>query len=168
MGSLVERTICPFCNVDFKVIGRHTWRCKARVTSSAVSPMFTQPTVNGATADIHADDVVHRQSSVPLLINETEESKCVCGRHCKGRRDLKAHQRSCARFKTVLNKDFSAANMDNKIPTDRPTSEAIDQTEASSVPNEPPTLDIKLLRTSVDSTCAHQRTTPLLSRGSYT
>jgi len=46
-------------------------------------------------------------------------------------------------FKTVLNKDFSAANMDNEVPTDRPTSDALDQTETLSVPHDPPTLDIK-------------------------
>ena len=28
----VARVICEFCNKDFMSLGRHTWRCKARVT----------------------------------------------------------------------------------------------------------------------------------------
>ena len=94
---LVDR--CPFCGREFVSLGRHIWRCPARVTSQASvhsshvplqSPVISPPTVAPSGALVF--------SPPPNSDDET----CVCGRRCKGRRGLKAHQRACGIFKSLL------------------------------------------------------------------
>ena len=94
----IEGTKCPYCNIEFAVLGRHTWRCKARITTADIAPDpgilqvvdNTDPLAPAATADLTPREVIPSDIWV-----------CMCGKHCKGKRGLKAHQRSSTTFKSV-------------------------------------------------------------------
>ena len=85
---------CTYCGQDFVSLGRHVWRCKARVTSVNY-PLPTPPSATTA----HGIP----QTGIPLVLPPiaTDDVVCVCGRACKGRRGLTAHQRSCEFFKRL-------------------------------------------------------------------
>ena len=120
--TVSEGICCPYCKEDFKVIGRHTWRCKARVTSSEGIPLRTTPTA--PVVDLTAS-AVNKTCEQPANVG-LDEDTCACGRRCKGRRGLKAHQRSCALFKTLLNKDYTQGVHDETVPTDSSTTDSPD------------------------------------------
>ena len=94
----IEGTKCPYCNIEFAVLGRHTWRCKARITTADIAPNpgtlqvadNSDTSIPAATADLTPREVIPSDIVV-----------CMCGKHCKGKRGLKANQRSCATFKSV-------------------------------------------------------------------
>ena len=71
--------ICNFCGEDFKVLGRHSWRCKAKIK---------EPETKDSS-----------QPSIEIVLNNepvvSSEVTCCCGKKCKGHRGLKMHQRSC-------------------------------------------------------------------------
>ena len=99
---IISAVKCQHCNGDFHVLGRHTWRCKGRVTSSeSVSPVMPSPKHK----ETPPNDNLHGVA-VNSLPSVSEEESCVCGRKCKGRRDLKTHQRSCAFYKSVVDGDI--------------------------------------------------------------
>src|SRR2546425_3033638 len=96
--------ICPHCNVDFACLGRHAWRCRARIT--------------GGGEAIPAQAVITTPSSPPSLNTQSlsgghspssPEWKCVCGRVCRGRRGLRSHQRACRAF-AALSSGLSEVN----------------------------------------------------------
>ncbi len=92
--------ICEFCNNDFVKLGRHTWRCTSRITSTETN--VTPETTN-------SDTLIKSWNE-----NQTvEEIRCICGKICKGRRGLKAHKRSC---KTTS--DLQTEILDDDIVTD--------------------------------------------------
>ena len=113
---------CPYCNEDFKVIGRHTWRCKVRVTSSEGISLRTKPTA--PVVDLTAS-AVNKACEQPANV-ELDEDICAWGRRCKGRRGLKAHQRSCTLFKTLLNKDYTQDVHDATLPADSSITDSSD------------------------------------------
>ena len=93
---VVESTRCPYCNEDFVSLGRHTWRCRARRTSS--TPASTSgPTVNEGNINNGRPDPGNTSylPTAPPGQETVAFIKCSCGRSCKGRRGLRAHQRSC-------------------------------------------------------------------------
>src|SRR2546425_2459701 len=96
---------CDHCGKDFISLGRHTWRCQSRVTGPA-HPAHRLPVQGGL------DMVFEGQIDAGLLVNSsgdeggsglsTDLRTCVCGKMCKGRRGLSAHQRSCRAFHDLL------------------------------------------------------------------
>ena len=92
---VVESTRCPYCNEDFVSLGRHTWRCRARRTSTA--PV---PTVDSTVNEDNINNGRPGNHSILPTVSQNQDNvayvKCSCGRLCKGRRGLRAHQRSCA------------------------------------------------------------------------
>ena len=76
--------VCAFCGKDFISLGRHSWRCKSKLNSEND---FTR--VNTSPLNLFSPD------SMPVITNGNKEVKCTCGKHCKGLKGLKAHQRSC-------------------------------------------------------------------------
>ena len=94
---------CEHCNGDFVSLGRHVWRCCARVTSSVQSkPSVAVPTVGNQPNTVNSLPDTSTGSAVPINnIDTPDVEECVCGRRCKGRRGLKAHQRSCGFYKSI-------------------------------------------------------------------
>ena len=130
LTRIISAVQCEHCGQDFVSLGRHAWRCKARVTSSArpVQAVDTPPI--HAAAQSHAPTPGDPPLPLPTGLNEPEDTLCPCGRHCKGRRGLKAHQRSCGFFKSLVEGKLLAENIpDQHHPTPPP-----------SHPSEPPTL----------------------------
>ena len=87
-GNLATK--CTFCNKEFTVLGRHTWRCKSRITSSDNNSF--RPYDNGNGSAINNASNFANENNIPI---NRGNLNCVCGKVCKGKRGLKSHQRSC-------------------------------------------------------------------------
>ena len=88
--------VCRFCKKDFKVVARHSWRCKSRIQGQSTEQLN--------------DNVNTQQNNATIVENtgvqpNTKAILCSCGKPCKGLRGLKAHQRSCRTIKS-LNDDI--------------------------------------------------------------
>ena len=153
--SSVSATRCEFCGQDFMVVGRHIWRCPARITSSAhpaqsfsvqgaPDTSFQGPIAAGI-APTHAENAGLA----------SELTTCVCGRQCKGRRSLAAHQRTCRSFRDLLS--GQCQNVNPVIPDvdgkEELAHEAQDSTTESNRSNRQPEkllAGLKLPRTTND------------------
>ena len=95
---IIAAVRCTYCGQNFVSLGRHVWRCKARVTSVNY-PLSISATPPSATT---AHGIP--QMGIPLMLPPTAKDGvvCVCGRACKGRRGLTAHHRSCEFFKRLI------------------------------------------------------------------
>ena len=94
----LKATICEFCQKDFTCIGRHTWRCPARITSATTNT----PNVSPDSFTTSQETIVNKPITLPADINESQQLiRCACGKECKGRRGLKAHQRNCKISKLI-------------------------------------------------------------------
>jgi len=96
---IIAAVRCPNCNGDFVSLGRHAWRCKARMTSSASVALVTP--VQQLNSGIHSSDSVHGALNSPPAASTTDTETCLCGRKCKGRWGLKLHQRACGFLKSL-------------------------------------------------------------------
>jgi hypothetical protein len=124
ISVVICATKCEFCNKEFTCLGRHTWRCPAKSTSSQSTVI--QPTRLDNTP-IHKSDV---NNAVPISPTpEDDLISCVCGRRCKGRRGLTMHQRSCKTSRQTLDQHQEHAN--SALPSPHPTA-------ASSSTSTPP------------------------------
>ena len=122
-------TICTYCGKDFKVLGRHIWRCKSRVIiNSPVIAPSNNPSVSTQGSDYTESpsrslvNLNNNHGEIPSeactteydieLQNETSNTcahnkdiDCVCGKKCKGLlKGLRAHRRFCD-VNTTLNLD---------------------------------------------------------------
>ena len=105
---ILTLTICNFCGNDFLVIGRHSWRCKARSRSSSVNDdiVTNGNTSNMDHASLYLDNQHNNQSNSVVM--------CCCGKHCKGYKGLKIHQRSC-KFIFGLREDLTKTLVDHVV-----------------------------------------------------
>ena len=103
---ILTLAICNFCGNDFLVIGRHSWRCKAKSKSNFVNDdiVTNGNTSNMDQASLYSDNQHNNQSN--------SVSMCCCGKRCKGYKGLKIHQRSC-RFIFELREDLTKALSDH-------------------------------------------------------
>ena len=107
-------TKCPHCGKDFVKLGSHQWRCKGRITSSIPAPIG--PIDDPMPSTGKTTTVLNSLTPMNEPILETPLIKCVCGRLCKGRRGLRAHQRCCQMHKTLstqYNDDKQAHDADH-------------------------------------------------------
>ena len=74
-------------------VGRHYWRCKARI-SSAIQPFASSDNIITHRSRIITTSQVNN-NSVQSPISDNGMIKCVCGRNCKGKKGLRAHSRYC-------------------------------------------------------------------------
>ena len=77
--TYVNATLCNYCGKDFTCIGRHAWRCKAKVTSTFdqaadISINEINSTVNNAST------LPHNQQRQSIPAELSIDIKCVCGR----------------------------------------------------------------------------------------
>ena len=134
-------TKCPHCNKDFNVLGRHVWRCHSKGTSVDFMNEISAPGANYNAAD-NGSSTSLSPRVLPLATSHSQTAAaddeqvewlaCHCGRRCKGRRGLQAHQRHCKTMEALLdedpavdraaftfNNDVSTLNTNNDIPTHR-------------------------------------------------
>lgn len=169
--SSVSATRCEFCGQDFVVLGRHTWRCPARITGSAHpahnSPVQGVPVTNFQ-GPIAAGVLPTQTDNGTLAI---ELTTCVCGRQCKGRRGLTSHQRTCRAFRDLVNCQHGNINVNpnddlNVNSSPREASQSSADNEQSSRPSEKLLAGVKLPRTAnewyVSNTYFHSQFMDLL------
>ena len=92
-SQIVDAGKCNSCNSDFVSVGRHYWRCKARL-SSAIQPIASSDNIITHRSRIITTSQVNKNSA-QSPISDTGMIKCVCGRNCKGKKGLRAHSRYC-------------------------------------------------------------------------
>ena len=120
--SPCKETICQHCGRDFKVLGRHVWRCKARIfTDQPTAPpnnhmVTAQETVNYAESanispvnlnNVHNENLLDAyiiyitnydkelQDEGPNNLFRDTEMECCCRKKLKGLKGLRAHRRFC-------------------------------------------------------------------------
>src|SRR6218665_3192325 len=99
--STVRAMKCEFCNKDFTCVKRHTWRCRARITSS--NAQVSAPVPNNNVIDNLLKDPIRNTTGQEEVLNkETQWLECVCGKRCKGRRGLRKHQGTCRTNKLLM------------------------------------------------------------------
>ena len=114
---------CPHCNEDFISLGRHTWRCKGRISSIAPAQTVNENRHTNS-ADQPGNTTNTTTTNFPTPINECSIIKCVCGRPCKGRRGLAAHKRSCAAHRTLSSVYQEASDGQNENENNETENEA--------------------------------------------
>ena len=134
--GIIGAVRCVFCGNDFVSLGRHVWRCKARVTSHALPLHASNSPTPGAPPDTTTRNPPPGAPPIPSLAQDTD-AQCPCGRTCKGRRGLKAHQRSCGFFKSLIRGGLLDPSTDSLQPTAHPSSpgDPDNLPPAASVPN---------------------------------
>ena len=109
----IEET-CQFCGREFKALGRHLWRCAAKLNQKpsqtllnrqenvAVDNLGIETTsttlvnVNGEIVNNLPEGSLTEYDEEMQLNNDSNNIiKCHCGKECKGNRGLRAHQRFC-------------------------------------------------------------------------
>ena len=108
----IAATKCQFCHKDFDVVGRHEWRCKARVPSGATSSEnpWAQPASRPGGDQANSPHRPTPNSSHGPTTDQVNVTyfECTCGRKCKGRRGLQSHQRCC-----TVHRSLSSITKDN-------------------------------------------------------
>ena len=85
---LILFVICNFCSKHFQVLGRHQWRCRAKVKEDVNENNYHRGDESNADTNLPINSGQRNQSS-------TEMIQCACGNKFKGLRRIKKHQRSC-------------------------------------------------------------------------
>ena len=90
---------CEFCNKEFTCLPRHTWRCRAKMTSSE-PPVGSPAQPVDKHSDRSAENTRMFTSNFSDIRKESSDeivymSCSICGKKCKGRKGLVIHQRTC-------------------------------------------------------------------------
>ena len=141
--------ICSYCKVDFKSIGRHSWRCKERIRVNVndrrddSSLVETTGNTNSARSSVGINEAATRNQ---VRISNVDHVECCCGKKCKGVRGLKAHQRSC-RFIKGMCSDLLLPHAEENANDYDQISDVVEDTL-----NETPNLKpgVKLPKTDLD------------------
>ena len=91
---LIKGVECEFCHKDFSSIGRHLWRCKAKLTSNNHPIVQNQPT-NNVDGSLETPErslantyhVISSTNDLPDIRDNNSHSDnytCYCGIKCKG------------------------------------------------------------------------------------
>jgi len=119
---LVHGMKCEFCAKDFTCLARHSWRCRAKITSS-MPPVDTHAPCDQQSSNRNENNSLNyvvSNSSVNESVTVVYIS-CVCGRKFKGRKGLIIHQRTCrinSALKTECNNMCAAQTDDANEPVD--------------------------------------------------
>ena len=108
---------CDLCNGDFAVLGRHRWRCtgpKGRFTSAVHTAPNEDHRINMVQVQ-PGNNTTNVNPAPKCQISSDGLIKCVCGRSCKGRRGLSAHQRCCKAAQS-LSSQYQVQSPDNIDP----------------------------------------------------
>ena len=121
-GWLAVLVICSFCGSDFKSLGRHQWRCKSRTENRSGNTNTTNERRQGGIRSQHGRLFDCVSEEITRSVSNVLGVRCACGKHCKGPRGLKSHQRTC-RFIAGLNGEFF------EVTDDQQQEELIDTNE---------------------------------------
>ena len=104
---------CQFCNKIFKSLGRHSWRCKAKLHTYPLQVdrnhdndidfnillkinQVQQPiSMIKTRQNILRDLLLNTMNKCNESKTDNNEMQCHCGKLCKGDSGLRAHQRFC-------------------------------------------------------------------------
>ena len=107
LGWFVFFAICGFCHKDFKSLGRHQWRCRKKLNDQQEDTR--QRTYSSDSSSIQLDHGNNEiEEANERLLSSNSEISCVCGKVCKGNRELKSHQLA---YRTIrgLNQELTNA-----------------------------------------------------------
>ena len=100
--KVISAVKCEYCNKDFISLGRHSWRCKARITSAVNDQRYSSYNANFSGNNASSNGLNNNKNQITTNTDtQILYVKCVCGKLCKGRRGLTAHQRSCKVFRDI-------------------------------------------------------------------
>lgn len=97
--GFTEGVKCQYCNNDFVSVKRHEWRCKSRCT--AIATVLHSAHAVASNQPVSAS-LLPDQSTTDAGGPPVDDTTCVCGRKCAGRRGLRAHERSCPVLKSLM------------------------------------------------------------------
>ena len=106
----VAGVICGFCNKDFILLERHTWRCKARVAQiDEINQINYQPLSPDATVVAQNDNngvVTQVNQDIDPHENEKKDHKfrCYCGPEFKSLKGLKTQWRRSTIYQQIIMK----------------------------------------------------------------
>ena len=135
-----ERLKCPNCDQDFTCVGRHRRWCKgpSKGTSDDVSSINISLNANNANQDIPTSTA--RNNPTETITNDShsdcdehQASRCVCGKHCKGRRGLRNKDASKNVYSYKNNLELSSVNVP---PVDQNINQQIDQPDDIDITND--------------------------------
>ena len=118
---------CEFCFKDFKKLGRHTWRCPARVENrervsetSSVGNNASNVNLSNSLVllNITNCNVDKRNNDFDPHENEKKDRmfKCYCGREFTTVRGLNVHKRSCHIFDVSEISDLITETVEENNP----------------------------------------------------
>ena len=117
-------TVCSFCNLDFKSLGRHQWRCKAKLRQQEGYNVRPEEQM---TVDVNDQIASQTENLLDEAVSAGQEQDlnpqyvhCCCGKKCKGIRGLKAHQRTCRFIKGLNDELYSVASNETDHDNDLP------------------------------------------------
>src|SRR5437867_2489542 len=77
--NFVHGMKCEFCQKDFKVLSKHSWRCVNRVTSAL--PVVEKQTPTVSTTNQSSNTLTASNQQPPLdATDSATDSACVCSR----------------------------------------------------------------------------------------
>ena len=88
LGWFAFFAICVFCHKDFKSLGRHQWRCRKKLNNQQEDTR--QRIYSNDSSSIQLDNGNNEiEEANERILSSNSEISCVCGKVCKGNRDLK-------------------------------------------------------------------------------
>ena len=90
---IVSATRCPYCDKQFVSLGRHVWRCTAKMTSQGFPSAQESPQANVQlqSSPSCSPTTAHSGITAGAPPGEINEETCACDRRSKGKRGLRAH-----------------------------------------------------------------------------
>ena len=135
--GFTEGVKCQYCNNDFVSVKRHEWRCKSRCT--AIATVLHSAHAVASNQPVSAS-LLPDQSTTDAGGPPVDDTTCVCGRKCAGRRGLRAHERSCPVLKSLMKSSTDQATQPSAAAA-HPPAQADDDITTS--PRPPPTFQVK-------------------------
>ena len=112
-------TNCEFCKKDFKVVGRHQWRCLARITNrdeQQLHPVTQEQSIANVNDEIIGDSENVCNDYDPHEKDKDEYNfRCYCGREFTSLRGLNTHRRCCYVENIIDIKDIFIDNEEEQL-----------------------------------------------------
>ena len=84
LGLFAVLVVCTFCGLDFKSLGRHQWRCKAKLGNKDRDSSTTANERNSGILDSEQGNLFDGASEVlTKQVSNTSGVKCACGNIAK-------------------------------------------------------------------------------------
>ena len=81
LGLFAVLVVCTFCGLDFKSLGRHQWRCKAKLGNKDRDSSTTANERNSGILDSEQGNLFDGASEVlTTQVSNTSGAKCACGK----------------------------------------------------------------------------------------